>query len=71
MVQLERVAAAPAECAHGWSPCGVVQRGRAVARQASKRSPIGTHLRTSAATTRSAKAEIAESGYCSEVPLIL
>src|SRR6478736_852579 len=30
----------PLECAHGWSPCGVVQRGRAVARQASKRPPM-------------------------------
>ena len=44
------------------------KRGRAVAHQASQRSPIGTHLRTSAATARSAKAEIAESGYCSRCP---
>src|SRR5262249_571793 len=31
----------PLECAHGWSPCGVVQTDRAVARQASKRFSIG------------------------------
>src|SRR5881275_812116 len=28
----------PLECAHGWTPCGVVQKDRAVVRQA---SPIG------------------------------
>src|SRR5262249_9125999 len=31
----------PLECAHGWSPRGVVQTDRAVARQASKRFSIG------------------------------
>src|SRR6266436_4759341 len=59
----------PLECAHGWSPCGVVQKDRAVARQASKPSPIMAHFDTSAATARSAKAEIAESGYCSRSPI--
>jgi len=42
-------------------------KDRADAGQASKRSPIGDppHLGTSAVTARSAKAEIAESEYCS------
>src|SRR5215472_14694845 len=45
-------------------------KDRADASQASKRSPIGDppHLGTSAATARSAKAEIAESEYCSRFP---
>ena len=45
-------------------------KDRADAGQASKRSPIGDppHLGTSAATARSAKAEIAESEYCSRFP---
>ena len=56
--------------AHGWSPCGVVQRtAQSPARR--KNGPrSGTHLGTSAATARSAKAEIAESGYCSRCPAI-
>jgi hypothetical protein len=47
-------------------------KDRADAGQASKRSPIGDppHLGTSAATARSAKAEIAESEYCSRFPLV-
>src|SRR5258708_34667557 len=36
LVQLERVAAAPALEAHGWSPSGVVQKDRAVARRRHK-----------------------------------
>jgi hypothetical protein len=58
----------PLECAHGWTPCGIVQRTARtpVRRQNSPRS--GTHLGTSAATARSAKAEIAESQYCSRFP---
>src|SRR5262249_38472702 len=47
-------------------------KDRADASQASKRSPIGDppHLGTSAATARSAKAEIAESEYCSRFPIV-
>src|SRR5437763_15604225 len=37
-----------------------VQKDRAVARQVSKRSSIGTHLGASAATARPANAEIAD-----------
>src|SRR6516165_11461699 len=44
---------------------------RAVARQASKRSLIGEHLGTSAATARSAKPEISESRYCSRSPYVI
>src|SRR5262249_36951115 len=60
----------PLECAHGWTPLWHRAKDRADAGQASKRSPIGDppHLGTSAATARSAKAEIAESEYCSRFP---
>jgi len=43
-------------------------KDRADAGQASKRPRSRTHLGTSAATARSAKAEIAESKYCSRFP---
>jgi hypothetical protein len=41
LVQLERWRLRPLDCAHGCSPCGIVQKDRAVARQTSKRFPIG------------------------------
>ena len=45
-------------------------KDRADAGPASKRPRSRTHLGTSAATARSAKAEIAESEYCSRFPFV-
>src|SRR5262249_17580525 len=69
LVQLERMAAAPASGRSRVDSVWHRAKDRADAGQASKRSPIGTHLGTSAATARSAKAEIAESEYCSRFPI--
>lgn len=48
----------PLECAHGQSPCAVVQKDRAVPRQTSKQP----HPGTSAATADPAKADIPKAG---------
>jgi hypothetical protein len=58
----------PLECAHGWTPCGIVQRTARTPARRQNGPRSGTHLGTSAATARSAKAEIAESEYCSRFP---
>src|SRR5262249_36759648 len=58
----------PLECAHGWSPCGIVQRTARTPARRQNGPRSGTHLGTSAATARSAKTEIAESEYCSRFP---
>src|SRR5262245_27511001 len=59
----------PLECAHGWTPCGIVQRAARTPARRQNGPRLGTHLGTSAATARSAKTEIAESEYCSMFPL--
>src|SRR5262249_19955724 len=53
----------------GWTPCGIVQRSARTPARRQNDPRSGTHLGTSAATARSAKAEIAESEYCSRFPV--
>src|SRR5262249_792894 len=58
----------PLECAHGWTPCAIVQRTARTPARRQNGPRSGAHLGTNAATARSAKAEIAESEYCSRFP---
>src|SRR5262249_20377019 len=60
----------PLECAHGWTPCAIVQRTARTPARRQNGPRSGAHLGTNAATARSAKAEIAESEYCSRFPPI-
>src|SRR5262249_8798667 len=73
LVQLERMAAAPTSARSREDSVWHRANERAAPGQASKRSPIGDppHLGTSAVTARSAKAEIAESEYCSRFPKMI
>src|SRR3981189_352171 len=66
LVQLERMGAAPAWGRAPWESVRHRAKGPPGRPPASKRSPLGT----SAATARSARAEITESGYCSRSPLV-
>src|SRR5262249_21351620 len=61
----------PLECAHGWTPCAIVQRTARTPARRQNGPRSGAHLGTNAATARSAKAEIAESEYCSRFPELL
>src|SRR5262249_56785324 len=61
----------PLECAHGWTPCAIVQRTARTPARRQNGPRSGAHLGTNAATARSAKAEIAESEYCSRFPYMI
>src|SRR5215470_1760315 len=60
----------PLECAHGWTPCAIVQRTVRTPARRQNGPRSGAHLGTNAATARSATAEIAESEYCSRFPYV-
>jgi hypothetical protein len=62
LVQLGRVAAAPACVRSGWSLCRACRRDRAVTRQPSNRPPIKSHLGTSEANARSATQKSPKAG---------
>src|SRR5262249_19838428 len=52
------------ECAHGWSPCGILQRS-AWASQASKPPPIGGSPGHEPCTRSLSEGRIAKTSYCS------